>query len=264
MGRLRTAVGVMLVGVLVALTTAASAGAATAPPGTPRAITTGSVGPVGPLFFGALTLSHSCSASVLHSPQHNLILTAAHCVRGAGAGVAFAPGYLDGQTPEGVWTTTRAYVDSRWIANQDPRADYAILQVAPQRIAGRITQVEDVAGGYTLGFAPPAGTSVTVPAYPAGVTDAPITCTTRITLTAVYPTFDCYDYVGGTSGSPFVVGRPGQRPLVVGVIGGLHQGGCYDWNSFSSPFDLSIYRVYLRAILGARPDVAPVAGSDGC
>ena len=49
-----------------------------------------------------------------------------------------------------------------------------------------------------------------------------------------------------------------------GVIGGLHQGGCYSYTSYSSPFSPVIYGVYARAVLGLRPNDVPAAGSDGC
>ena len=218
----------------------------------------------GPLFFGALADGHGCSASVVQSPGRDLIVTAAHCISGNGAGIRFAPGYNGGATPLGVWTTTRVWVASKWIAAQDPQSDVAFLQVAPQRIGGRVVHVQDITGGEVLGFAPRSGTVVTDPAYPAGVNDQPISCTTRITYTGRFPTFNCFGYFGGTSGSPFLVQRPGRSSLVVRVIGGLHQGGCYDWNSFSSAFGLETFRTYIRAALRAPADLVPAAGSDGC
>ena len=251
----------------VALLTAAaspSSADATAPPGTPTATATQSVRTAGPLFFGSLAGGHGCSASVVHSPRHDLLLTAAHCISGNGAGISFAPGYDRGATPFGVWTTSKVWVNGSWIHSQDPQSDYAFLEVAPQRIGGRLIEVEDVTGADVLGFAPRPGTTVTDPAYPAGVDDAPITCTARISYTGGFPTFDCFGYFGGTSGSPFVVKRPGRPSVVTGVVGGLHQGGCYDWNSFSSAFGLETFRTYLRAAVNAPPDLAPSAGSDGC
>lgn len=56
----------------------------------------------------------------------------------------------------------------------------------------------------------------------------------------------------------------GRPDVVVGLIGGLHQGGCFEWNSFSSPFGLDTYATYLRAVLGRPADTVPGAGSDGC
>ena len=266
MTSLRAKLGMVLLStaLLVVGAGAAFADDATAPPGTPTAAPTAGVRTAGPLFFGALADGHGCSASVVHSPGHDLIITAAHCISGNGAGIRFAPGYSRGATPWGVWTTTKAWVGSTWISTQDPQSDVAFLQVAPQRIGGRTVRVEDVTGADILGFAPRSGTVVTDPAYPAGVNDRPINCTARITYTGRFPTFNCFGYFGGTSGSPFLVQRPGRPSLVVGVIGGLHQGGCYDWNSFSPAFGLDTFRTYIRAALRTPADLLPTAGSDGC
>lgn len=242
----------------------ASADTVTAPPDTPTATSTAGVRTAGPLFFGALADGHGCSASVVHSPGHDLIVTAAHCISGQGAGISFVPGYDRGATPLGVWTTTKAWVSRRWITDQDPQADVAFLQVAPQRLHGRLTRLEDSTGANILGFAPRPGTVVTDPAYPAGVDDAPIICTAPVSYTGRFPTFNCFGYFGGTSGSPFLVQHPGRRATVVGVIGGLHQGGCYDWNSFSSAFGADTFRTYLRAVTKAPADTVPAAGGDGC
>jgi hypothetical protein len=50
----------------------------------------------------------------------------------------------------------------------------------------------------------------------------------------------------------------------VGLIGGLHQGGCFSFTSYSPPFGLAALLTYARASSGAQADTAPVAGSDGC
>jgi hypothetical protein len=104
-----------------------------------------------------------------------------------------------------------------------------------------------------------------VPAYPAGINDQPIDCAVRAYNTGGYPSFDCAGYFGGTSGSPWLIATGNSHvSLVAGVIGGLHQGGCVDYTSYSSAFSLDTYRLWLRASLGARPDTVPPAGSDGC
>ena len=232
-----------------------------APPGTPTATNFAGVPSVGAIFDDGLANPHSCSASVVRSPRKNLVLTAAHCISGTGAGLQFAPGYVDGATPYGVWTVQRVWVSPRWIKSQDPHDDYAFLQVAPAKNG---TKLQDVTGGSVLGVAVPSGVTVTDIAYPYGIDDEPITCTNTIVYTSGYPTFNCHGYPGGTSGSPFLL-TPRRGPnIVVGVIGGLHQGGCFEWNSFSSPFGLRTYVTYLRAVLGLRADNVPAAGSDGC
>jgi V8-like Glu-specific endopeptidase len=207
----------------------------------------------------ALHLPHVCTASVVHSPGRNLILAAAHCVAGTGLGIEFAPGYHLGQTPFGVWDVQRAWVDPAWTASQDPRHDYAFLQVAHKTRNGHLVGIEDVVGANVLGSAPAAGSTVTVSGYVVGTGDDPVTCTTTVYYTGVYPSFDCAGFADGTSGGPWL-----QNGQVVGLIGGLHQGGCTPSTSYSSPFDASTLATFQRAVSGTHPDFVQPAGSDGC
>jgi hypothetical protein len=236
-----------------------------APPGTPTATSFAGTPTVGPLFRNGLENRHGCTASVLASPRHDLILTAAHCVSGTAAGWLFAPGYNGGATPYGVWTVTRAYVSPQWIADQDPQHDFAILQVAHQRRGNRTVGVEDVTGGNLLGVAPRPGQRIEDVAYNSGVNDQPIHCAVSVYYTDGFPGFNCHGYVGGSSGSPWLYRVAGTHlTFVVGVIGGLHQGGCYEYTSYSSAFGPDGYRLLLRAVLGLHPDTVPTAGGDGC
>lgn len=236
-----------------------------APPGTPTATAFDGTPTVGPLFRNGLTSRHGCTASVIASPHHDLLLAAAHCVSGTAAGWEFAPGYDAGRTPYGVWTVTHAYVDPDWSRSQDPQHDYAVLQVAHQRHGGRTVGIEDVTGANALGQAPSDGRTITDVAYNSGIDDQPITCTTTAYYTDGFPSFNCHGYVGGSSGSPWLATLPGSdRSVVVGVIGGLHQGGCYEYTSYSSAFGPDVYALLFRATLGLHPDTVPDAGSDGC
>lgn len=236
-----------------------------APPGTPTATAFAGTPTVGPIFRHGLSQSHGCTGSVVASPRGDLVLTAAHCVSGTAAGWSFAPGYDDGQTPYGVWTVTHAYVDPRWSADQDPRHDYAILRLADQRRGGHDATVQQVTGAEVLGRAPRPGAAITDVAYNAGIDDQPIRCATKTYSTDGFPSFNCHGYVGGSSGSPWLATVPGSHlTFVEGVIGGLHQGGCYEYTSYSSAFTSDVQQLILRATLELRPDTVPAAGSDGC
>lgn len=251
----------MFAGCVASASTGAGRAAARTPTATPFAGTPR----VGPLFANGTSAAHSCTASVVASPTRDLILTAAHCITGTGAGMQFAPGYNHGATPYGVWTVTRAYVDPAWIATQDPSRDYAILHVAKKQSANRPIGVEDVTGGLPLGTAPAEGERITGIAYNAGLNDQPIKCTTRAHLSTGVPSFNCHGYIAGSSGSPWLSGPPDKGgTAVLGVIGGRHQGGCYDYTSYSSPFDPSVIALLQRAEVGADSDVVPQAGGDGC
>jgi V8-like Glu-specific endopeptidase len=226
---------------------------------------------VGALFFPsllglgpALGLPHDCTASVVHSPRHDLAITAAHCVAGTGIGYEFAPGYVDGRLPYGLWTVTAVYVNRAWTTAQDPQHDYAFLRLAPHRVGGRVVHIEDLTGANVLGAAPAPGTLVTVDAYAAGSNDKPLACTVPAYEHDGYPAFDCDGFVGGTSGGPWLALTASGSAAVVGVIGGLHQGGCTASTSYSSGFGADVMRDWQRAASGAAPDLVVPSFGSGC
>ena len=218
---------------------------------------------IGPLYFPSifgigpkLGFVHYCTAGVVHSSTRDLIITAAHCVYGNGLGIEFAPGYSAGQTPFGTWSVIAAYIDPAWTEHHDPRHDVAILRVAHKK--GRA--IEDVVGAHVLGTAPAPGTPVTTTGYAVGRNDEPITCTARSYLTDGYPSIDCPGFVNGTSGGPWISGGE-----LVGVIGGLDEGGCTPATSYSSPFGDATMQLLQRAEAGRHAGalfVPPV--SSGC
>ena len=229
----------------------------------PTSSTSTGVSKIGALYANATTTEHACTASVVHSRAGNTLITAAHCVSGSGAGMVFVPGQHGSTAPHGRWTVTAVHVEPKWVTRQDPHADVAFLTVAPQTIDGKRTEIEQVTGAYTLGSTPGKGVKITVTGYPAGTTNNPITCTTTTYLTDAYPSFDCRGYVDGTSGSPWLrVTKHGTQ--IVGVIGGLNQGGCVDYTSYSSPLAKDADDAYARADDDAPADVAPQPGGDGC
>ena len=229
----------------------------------PTASPTHGVPAIGALYANASTTEHQCTASVVHSPHGDTLITAAHCLSGTGAGMVFVPGQDGARAPYGRWTVTAAHVEPKWVTRQDPHADVAFLTVAPQMINGVSTEIEQVTGGYKLGSTPSRGERVTVTGYPAGTTNDPITCNVKIYLTGTFPTFDCHGFVSGTSGAPWLrVTRRGTE--IDGVIGGLNQGGCHEYTSYSSPLARDADGAYRRATQHAPSDVAPQRGSDGC
>jgi V8-like Glu-specific endopeptidase len=229
----------------------------------PTAMTSNGVPQVGALYANATAGWHGCTATVVHSTGGNVLVTAAHCVSGKGAGMAFAPGQHGTQAPFGRWTVTAVHLEPAWVAHQDPRADIAFLTVAPRTLNRVTTQIERVTGAYKLGGTAVSAQRVTVPAYPAGSTNNPITCTATVYLTSLFPAFNCRGYVGGVSGSPWLLATPGGTQ-VVGVVGGLHQGGCFNYTSYSSPLAADAYNAYVRASNNAPADIAPRPGGDGC
>jgi V8-like Glu-specific endopeptidase len=213
---------------------------------------------VGPLYFAGVS-SHTCTASVVKSPTQDLLITAAHCVYSNGVGMRYVPGSVNGSAPYGSWTVTAAYADPTWSSSRNPIRDVAFLRVAPQRINGVVRTVQQLTGGNSLIRTPLNVGRVSIPAYVAEVGGAPITCLAATYRNGTYLGFDCEGYADGVSGAPWLRGS-----TVVGVVGGLHQGGCSDNTSYSAPFDNATIATYQRAVSKASGDVLPGPVSDGC
>ena len=210
---------------------------------------------VGAVFLGAANL-HTCTGSVLDSSTKNLILTAAHCLSST-TPTTFAPGFTQQVGTAGRWTVDTIYLDPRWVAKQDPRADFAIARVS--RTDGR--SVESVVGkGLTVGAAPAAGTIVVVTGYPLSVGGAPIGCRVgTATAPGGFPSLHCVGLVDGTSGAPWRTDT-----AVVGLIGGFDGGGCDEKVSYSPPFDGRVADLLHRAEAGGPGDTAPEVFENGC
>ncbi len=206
---------------------------------------------VGALFVAdsAGSRTHFCTASVVHSPRRNMVITAAHCLDSYSGGpgqVTFVPGYHDGKAPYGVWTTARIVVDDAWTAAADPDHDVAFLIVTT---ASSGTRIEDVTGAEQLGIDQPPGV-VRAIGYP-NSQEQPITCQNRATtFSARQLQFDCGGFTDGTSGGPFLseVSAATGNGLVVGVIGGYEQGGDTPAVSYSPAFGPNVAALYQSAV----------------
>jgi hypothetical protein len=249
------------------VSSAASISSTTQPASPPTSHHFGGTPTVGALFLpGAYPAFHSCSASVVRSKSRNIIVTAAHCLRkGADAGYTFVPGYHDGQAPYGTWTTTAAFASPKWLRQTSTatRHDVAFLRVANHTSGGTVKRLQQVVGGNQLGTAPKSGRKVRIPGYVLGSLDKPITCRAPVYHHAGFPAFNCSGYSGGVSGSPWLAGHRTVR-RVVGIIGGLHQGGCSPSTSYSSPLGGWATTLLKRAAHHRHGDTFPNPPSDGC
>jgi V8-like Glu-specific endopeptidase len=208
---------------------------------------------VGALFDSDGSSGHFCTASVVDSPAHNLLITAAHCVN-AGDGsasrtnVVFIPDYSNGRSPHGVWTPERYVLDSRWENGADPDYDVAFVVLKP--LNG--SNIQDVTGANKIAFNTGYQHLVRVTGYPSSAS-APIACqnfTSQQSPTQLK--FACANYTGGTSGSPWVTGfDPAARTgTIIGVIGGYQQGGDTADVSYSPYLGDDIQKLYDEAISG--------------
>lgn len=210
---------------------------------------------VGAIFFRGNNM-HFCTGAVLHSTGGDLVLTAAHCL-GPGVAATFVPGFAREAPNADFWAIDVVYLDPRWLANKDPRADYAIARVS--RADGGSVEVQ-AGSALSLGAAPAQNSRISLIAYPAGVGGMPIGCTasTRITEDG-YPELRCAGLAAGTSGAPWISGSS-----ITGVIGGLDHGGCAENLSYTAPFDQHTSDLLARAEAGGPGDVPPNAFEDDC
>jgi Trypsin-like peptidase domain len=212
---------------------------------------------VGAIFIDGGPL-HVCTGSVVHSAGGNLMMTAAHCLAGASQ-ITFVPGFAGdaAPAPADVWKADAVYLDPRWTASKDPRADYAVARLSND--AGG--SVESRAGlALTLGTAPPPGSHVTVLGYPAGLGGAPVGCQASTSVNeSGFPSLTCEGLVDGTSGAPWVSGT-----TLTGLIGGFERGGCAANVSYSAPFDAQTAQLLARAEAGGPGDPLPGDLQDAC
>jgi hypothetical protein len=242
--RARTRTSALCVGLVLIALTSASVASASDGPG-PLGVTAvipenAQSARIGALFAadkaGDLPGSHFCTASVVHSPNRNLVLTAAHCLTGDTT-LVFAPGYRDGRAPYGVWQVKKQFLPGDWSKGRDEDSDLAFLVLFPDD--GR--NVEDVVGGnrFVSGMATGA-TAVTVTGYPDS-REVPVTCTDKPHRhSRTQQRIDCPEFTGGTSGSPWI---NGDRQ-VVGVLGGHERGGSTADTSYSVVFGAEAAALY--------------------
>lgn len=236
-------------------TSAPTAPIAASAPTTPTAAPARPDPAVGAVFVGGGTL-HTCSAAVLDSAAGDLILTAAHCLAG-GIDTTFIAGFRDDAADDDVWHVDAVYMDERWLNDRDPHADFAIARVS--RDAGGSVRTT-AGGGFSLGQAPHPGAVVTVTGYGFGVGGGPVSCTAPTSdETGGFPSLPCIGLADGLSGAPWVDGS-----TVLGIVGGLHAGGCDEKVSYSPPFDGAIARLLARAEAGGPADTAPSEFDDEC
>jgi V8-like Glu-specific endopeptidase len=192
---------------------------------------------------------HFCTASVVHSADGDLAVTAAHCVTGVDGQMAFVPGYVSGKEPYGTWTVAAVYTDEAWQSSQDPDDDVAFLRLSGG--AGGKT-IESVTGAERLGIGWKVPALVRVTGYP-GDTSQPITCVNWAKpFSPTQLEFDCDGYTDGTSGGPFLAGTTSAagRGTVIGVIGGYEQGGNTPDVSYALVFGTAAAALYRTAEAG--------------
>ncbi|MEV8068290.1 hypothetical protein AB0P32_19485 [Streptomyces sp. NPDC085995] len=202
--------------------------------------------------------AHSCSASVVESPGHDLILTAGHCSGGKKA--VFVPMYTAERTldkqPFGFYRITSWFSDNRYEHNtKKPVSD---LDFAFGRLAKSSggKQAQDVVGANTLVRTPGYLNKVTMVGYPSShdPEDHPVRCPTQ---TEALPGFyqiqaKCRGMWGGVSGGPWFskVDWAKGTGEIIGNVGGYNGGGNdanVDWLTYSPMHGDWFFRLYDEA-----------------
>lgn len=215
---------------------------------------------------------HRCTASVVRSGGHNLILTAGHCV---GSNSMFVPMYDHTKTaaaqPHGVWAVDKWFRDKRatWDKAKTSDLDYAFASLKPN---GR-ENVQDVVGANTLARTPGYANKVTVIGYPKIAHNPPdqaVRCP-DIYTTALPGYYQmqifCAGMWGGVSGGPFFseFDSSGDTGTIIGNVGGFLQGGPdagesdprYNEITYSPLHGDRFFRLYADAQQGRNPDYGP-------
>ena len=177
---------------------------------------------VGKLFFTIPGQGNfQCSASTI---ANRLIVTAAHCMYGAGVGFytnwAFIPGYdgskstLAAQRPFGTWTWSRGQISQTWIntgGTLPNNGDFGILELADQSFGGAPLPVWKKSGKLTVAIGHLFDTAVTMLGYPCNFDSCNIM--QRVDSSDHRPGSsaagnNAYEYgsdmTGGSSGGPWV------------------------------------------------------------
>ncbi|MFC5722842.1 trypsin-like serine peptidase [Streptomyces gamaensis] len=253
--RLRRGHAVLAVGTALAL-------GACAQPATPRAAPFDGVPYVGVLLDDEG--EHWCTASVVDSPNGNVLATAAHCVfplvgdpkdgeqtGPSEVGLEFAPGFsgtASGRSPYGKWKVRGIHIDDRWKDEEDDGADYAFLTVEPDE---RGRSVQEAVGATIPDWSSGFSRDVTVIGYPDSdhnPRDRPVSCTTRTRRDDEMPgmmRMECAGFWGGTSGSPWLADHAG--PEHPGRLIGVLSGGNTDSESTAALFDTRARALYEKA-----------------
>jgi hypothetical protein len=205
-------------------------------------------GAVGALFVRALGITLGapfCTASIVPSPQGDLLITAAHCLgKVPAADITFAPFYHAGITPFGIWRVTGQAYAPGWFPGGDPNADFAFLTVHGN--------VQARAGAEQLGLSSPAPPRVTIEGYSlaGGMTVCTRNPTTIELRNQQQLKVSCGGFLNGSSGGPFLinVSKKSGMGTIVGVIGGYQQGGNTPDVSYSSPFGSAVMSLYRKLI----------------
>ncbi|MEV5510746.1 FG-GAP-like repeat-containing protein [Streptomyces orinoci] len=211
--------------------------------------------------------AHYCSASVVQSPGHNLILTAGHCA--FHEHVAFVPNYSSAAVqPYGIWPVKKWFIYGQYQGSDDrsPTSDLDFSFASLKSVKGK--NVQDVVGGNTLARTKSFYNNVTIFGYPMighNRADTAVKCDTKTWPLSGYNQMqiDCAGMWGGVSGGPWFSEIHGATGVIIGNVGGYNGGGItktdwrypkmYDRITYSPMHQDYFFRLYDDAQHGRSP-----------
>ncbi|WP_175548708.1 trypsin-like serine peptidase [Mangrovactinospora gilvigrisea] len=196
----------------------------------------------------------SCNATVVPSPQHNLVVTAAHCLASydGAHGMRFVPMWHDGKEPYGsfplipgrTWAPTdyirgrSGYTKERW------DLDAVFIQVG-RNAKGQ--NVQDAVGGADpIDFSAPPSNDTVMIGYPARL-KYPLHCEAKSSPAfEKYQQIACNGYTGGTSGAPWFTDWNAKTDTgrLIGVLGGYMRGGTSNDLEYGTRFTPELEKLY--------------------
>ncbi|MEW9532042.1 serine protease [Microbispora sp. NPDC049125] len=141
---------------------------------------------VGKVFFKVGDKEYWCSASAVHSPNHNLVATAGHCAYALAQDKPvenwiFVPSYHDGVAPAGIFVGHTLFMHEDFAGKGDFDRDYAFVTVhrgftwqaytQGGKVAYRsvdVGRLEDKVGAFRFSSTKPIGRQVLAFGYPNG------------------------------------------------------------------------------------------------
>ncbi|OLZ62422.1 hypothetical protein AV521_42030 [Streptomyces sp. IMTB 2501] len=204
--------------------------------------------------------AHECTASVVESPGHNLILTAGHC---AGGKAVFVPWYrteypLDKQE-YGFYRVGHWFVDNRYPAGHQIKSKVSDLDFAFGSLAVSPSgkNAQDVVGANTLARTPGYNNNLTMVGYPKAAYDSEdhaVRCPVQTRALSGFYQIQalCRGMYGGVSGGPWFskIDTASGTGVIVGSVGGYNGGGNdanVDYITYSPVHGDWFFRLYEEA-----------------
>ncbi|UXY29568.1 FG-GAP-like repeat-containing protein [Streptomyces sp. HUAS TT20] len=202
--------------------------------------------------------AHSCSASVVDSPGHNLILTAAHCSGGHHS--VFVPKYDNAnglnKQPYGFFRVDKWFKDPRYDApntkDKTSDLDFSFAALADSSSGEKVQNA--VGGANQLVRTPSFNNNVTMVGYPKASHDSADRAVRCPTQTWALPNFYqiqavCSGMYGGVSGGPWFskIDWAKGTGQIIGNVGGYFGGGNdqnVDWLTYSPVHGDQFFRLY--------------------